>query len=1360
MFLSDSRSVAFSFNATVAESLLEELPRATEALQAPPPAPSFPSTAGEVRSELRRLGADLFGQCFPEPIRTYLARSPAAHLSLQIQESLLRVPWELAFDGEFFLAEKFLVSRQVLSRRQHPLPHEMRAASDEMRILLIGNTAAAPGSGPYCHSLARHIADATGGVTPTIAAVEDGRQFILDLIPEHDVVHYIGPISGADAPQGDTTWWDGTESVTLRDLVRLRQTPQLIVCENVPATDHRAASFSGAHAFAGAACCSQFNVLLGMWPGFPANDNIEYMRQVYACLRQGAGLAESVRTPRAAPTRLRPTTSFSGLGAVFYGDPLRTVVTGPAAGSHQVDNRRQVTILACDIVHSTELLKSLGDERYSEILSQYHRTVAEIVHSHLGTIENPQGDGILAFFGFPVAQEDGSTQAVKTAIAICWAVRSLDVQVRIGISTGPVAVRKGKPVGDVIHFATRLQAEAVPGQILVSAATREIVSGSVAFERLKGKHNLKGFGESARLYRVLSERRAPGLPAAQNMRHLTPFLGRLGELQAIKREWEGAQAGEVRTVLITGDAGIGKSRLVGEFRSWLSTLGHDTYEFRCSPQHASSAFYPLIEFLRGRLGVRDDENVERRQERIQRVLSARAPVQGAATLVADLLGLSRGPQRPASAHVLDRERRLMLDLLVRWLDCQARKSALCVIVEDIHWIDPSSKDLLGLVCKLTAPVLVLATVRAERAQEPTQWIGGRVIELKGLSQDVAREMVQRVSGKSPLGADVVRLLAQRGDGVPLYIEESTRMAVDISESVSRKDVAFLIHSAVPSRILDLLMARLDRLGDAKQVAQLGGTIGREFTFALLEAVLKVDGVPMRIQDLPSQLDTLLESGLVIPVGEPRDQRFAFKHALIRDAAYQSLWERDRKSLHRLIAGVITERFPALIESQPELLAHHYTQAGLDTAAVAYWERAARLAASRSACDEAISHLNSGLRLIEAQPDTFDRRSVELRLLLLLAGRLIATEGYGADRVEEVYTRALELCTQVGDPAALRKARLGLEGYYFMRADFTKAREFAEQVAAMEQAHPLEMRTLQADWAIANILMHQGEMESAVARMDLCLQKYDRVKHHSAAVQDPGVMCLCYSAWALWQLGYPDEAMKRANEVIALAHALDHKFSIGEAYGFCTAVHFFRGENEVALTRAGQAVEICEVHGFSVWLAHAKMLRGRIVAGLGGIDDGIREMQQAYSMWVKTGAMVTRPFYLAMLAEGYALAGRIADGLAALEDAREIIQKCGERYYEAEIERVKGELLLASKSRRSSPRTADAEQCFRRAIEVARERRLRSLELRAATSLARLLKTYGRGCEASPLLAEVLKSFTEGLDTLDVRQARKVLGELG
>jgi class 3 adenylate cyclase/predicted ATPase len=1350
MMLSDSRSVAYSLHATATDSLLDELPRAAEALQVPSTEPLLPN--------MRRLGADLYDQFFRGPIRQYLAGSPTTYLSLQIQESLLRVPWELAFDGEVFLAEKFLVSRQVLSRRQQPLPHEMRAASGEMRVLLIGSSPAAPVSGPYCQLLAQHISNANYGVTPTLAAVEDGRQIILDLIPEHDVVHYLGAVSGAAAPQGDITWWDGTKSVTVRDLARLRRTPQLIVCEIAPAPADREANFSRAHAFAGAACHLQLNVLLGMWPGFPANDNLEYMRQVYAALRQGAGLAESVRTPRAALTRLRHTTSFSGLGAVLYGDPLRTVVIGAAAGSHQVDNRRQITILACDIVRSTELLKSLGDEKYSEILSQYHRTVEEIVRGHLGSIEDPQGDGILAFFGFPVAQEDSSTQAVKAAISICSAVRNLDVQVRIGISTGPVAVRKGKPVGDVIHFATRLQAEAIAGQILVSEATwdivseatRDIVSGRVAFERLEGKHDLKGFGESARLYSVRSERRAPGSRPAQNMRHLTPFLGRLGELQTIEREWESAQSGEVRTVLITGDAGIGKSRLVREFRSWLSTLGHDTSVFRCSPQNTNSAFHPLIEFLRGRLGLRDDENVELQQERIGRVLSARVPVQGAATLVADLLGLSRGPQRPASAHALDRQRRLTLDLMVRWLGYESRKSALCVIVEDIHWIDPSSKDLLGLVCNLKAPVLVLATVRTEHAQEPMQWISGRVIELKGLSQDVAREMVQRVSGSSPLSAEAVRLLAQRGDGVPLYIEESTRMAVEISESVNRKDVVFLIRSTVPSRIHDLLMARLDRLGDAKQVAQLGGTIGREFPFALLEAVLNVDGVPMRIQDLPSQLDALLESGLVIPVGDPRDRRFAFKHALIRDAAYQSLWERDRKSLHRLIAGVITERFPALVEIQPELLAYHFTQAGLDTLAVTYWERAARLAASRSAYDEAISHLNSALRLIEAEPDTHDRRSVELRLLLLLAGRLIATEGYGADRVEEVYTRALELCTQVGDPAALTKARLGMEGYYFMRADFAKAREFVEQVAAMEQPQPLEMRTLQTDWAIANILFHQGELESAVTRMDQCLKKYDRARHHRGAVQDPGVMCLCYSAWALWELGYPDEAMKRANEVIALAHALDHKFSIGQAYGICSGVHFFRGEHELALKRAGQAVEICEVHGFSVWLAHAKMLRGRMVAELGRVDDGIQEMQLAYSMWTKTGAVVTRTFYLAMLAEGYALAGRAADGLAALDNAREFIRTCGERYYEPEIQRLAGELC----------RPAEAEPWFRSAIAVAREKRLRSLELRATTSLARLLATDGRGGEASPLLAEILNSFTEGLETFDVRQARQVLGELG
>ena len=376
--------------------------------------------------------------------------------------------------------------------------------------------------------------------------------------------------------------------------------------------------------------------------------------------------------------------------------------------------------------------------------------------------------------------------------------------------------------------------------------------------------------------------------------------------------------------------------------------------------------------------------------------------------------------------------------------------------------------------------------------------------------------------------------------------------------------------------------------------------------------------------------------------------------------------------------MIAEQFPTLLEIQPELLAYHYTQAGLDNLAVTYWERAARLAASRSAYHEAISHLTAACRLIEAQPDTFDRRSVELRLLLLLAGRLIATEGYGADRVEEVYTRALELCKQVGDPAALRKARLGMEGYYFMRADFAKAREFAEEVAAMEGPQPPEIRTLQAEWAIANIQFHQGELESAVARMDRCLQKYDRARHHPGAIQDPGVMCLCYSAWALWELGYPDEAKKRANEVIALAHELDHKFSIGQAYGICAGVHFFRGENEMALMRSGQAVEVCELHGFSVWLAHAKMLRGRIVAELGGVDDGIREMLQAYGMWTKTGAVVTRPFYLAMLAEGYALAGRVAEGLAALDNAREIIRTCGERYYEPEIQRLAGELLSASK----------------------------------------------------------------------------------
>ncbi|HEY1227284.1 MAG TPA: hypothetical protein VGF26_08175, partial [Ramlibacter sp.] len=488
-------------------------------------------------------------------------------------------------------------------------------------------------------------------------------------------------------------------------------------------------------------------------------------------------------------------------------------------------------------------------------------------------------------------------------------------------------------------------------------------------------------------------------------------------------------------------------------------------------------------------------------------------------------------------------------------------------------------------------------------------------------------------------------------------------------------------------------------------------------------------------------------------------RFVFRHALMRDAAYGSLLDRDRLRLHQVIAGVIAERFGPLAERQPELLAFHYTEAGMDAEALRFWEAAARKAASRSAHAEAIGHIGSALAVLERSPASDDRHRVELRLQLLLAARLIATRGYGAHRVERAYARAMDLARLLGDQGAVMRVLLGLEAFHFMRADFEKARACALEAGAHADSAAGPIQRVQTRWALANIRMHQGDMAQAVQEMDACRAEYRQLEHRPEAVQDPGVMCMCYSAWSLWQLGMPDEARDRVVAVVAHAERIRHQFSIGEAYGFHAAVLHFRGENREALASAERAVRLCEDNGFSVWLAHARVMRGRIAADLGDVAAGVEEMRQGCEAWTDSGAVVTTPFYLTMRAEGHALDGRPEDGLALLEQALAIVERTGERYYEAEIRRLIGHLTLQSARRAGLDRSAEADSWMRQALACAEARTLASLRLRAAMGLADLWHSQGRTQEALAMLAPACGAIVGGAGTRDVVQAQARLAAM-
>jgi class 3 adenylate cyclase/predicted ATPase len=1358
--LTDSRSVGRFGRIDVPAGLLDELKtRAAPVLPQQASGATASIARGNIASQRQELGSAIFSQLLPESIRDFLIQCPPRYLYLQLSESLVAIPWEIAFDGEHFLGEKFRISRQIICDEEISAPPPARSDREFLNVLIVGGNGQLPPHDAYPESLLGRFGTISDLSAKSVHASGLGREEALRLIGESDVVHYVGPMYSGAGIDGDVNWWNGSEPITVREIANLPYPPQLLVSENTGFRHADSLEADRNHALAKAACRSGLNILVR--DSVPGGGSLDFMQNIYRELTRGSALGEAVRHATAVTRRKAAIESAAYLDAALYGDST-LVLFSQLNRARQKDDLRQVTTMSHDLVDSTRLLGTLGAEKYSDLLAIYHRCCASIVARHGGVSDDPQGDdGIMCYFGVPVAREDSAVQSLRAGLEIIDAVAELGVKVRIGIVTGQVVVKAGQPVGAAIHLAARLQSIAEPGTLLVGDSTRQIVKEKFEFQLLDRISHLKGFDRPAAVYRLLRESRTNGTDLFDAAPRLTPFVGREHELRLLEERWAAARKGGVRTVLVSGEAGIGKSRLVHEFKRSASLPSGETIECRCTPDHTNTSFHPVIDFLRRLLRIRDSDSVESKLDKIDGALASVNEIDGCAQLIAALLSIPFESRYKSLEYSAEKRRQLTLDTLVRWICRETGKAPMCLIIEDIQWVDPSTREFLELLITKAAhlPLFVLLTQRSDAVHTPDPGIAAYEIELRGLSPDATRAMILGAGGESSIPDEVVSLLADKADGVPLYIEESTRMAVDLGAGTEAGESAPASKFTVPATIQDLLMARLDRLESAKQVAQLGAVIGREFSFALMQAVLVHESSPTRIDDLPALLGTLLNSGLLIEKGEPPDTSYYFKHALVRDAAYQSLWERHRTRLHRAIAIVIGEKFRELVESQPELLAYHYAESGMDAEAVAHWERAARRAASRSAHAEALSHLASGLALTARLPAAPERDRAELRLQLLLAGQLIATEGYGADAVGRAYARASELCDAVGDESALTKILLGLEGYHFMRANFKQAHAIAAQAAAIATRSSDPMRRLQSTWAVANVLFHQGDLVPAVEQMDACLDEYRRMPNRPRAVQDPGVMCLCYSAWGKWQLGYPDEALARARQVVALSENLDHKFSMGEAYGFCTAVHHFRGENAQALQCAERAIEICEDNGFAIWLAHAKLMRGRIVAEQGNAESGIEEMRQAYDMWTATGAVVTTPFYLAMQAEGLALAGRPDEGLALLECAFDVVCKCGERYYEAEIRRLSGELILQSAALRGADRNNEAERWFLGALEFAEEKQLRSLSLRSAINLSRLRMAQGRSAEAMQILEPVYEWFGEGRNTRDLDSARALVENL-
>lgn len=1259
----------------------------------------------------RQAGLALYAQLFPGAVGEALRHSPPRQLDLQLQAPLAVLHWEAADDGHGPLGQRWRITRHRLVDADEPA--EPAPAGEPRRgPLRVLHLTADTGTDPRHELLPALEREAV--VVRTLPHTALTPEHAEQLLPSHELVR-LDP---------------GVPPRLLSSAEWLRP-PKLVVAVQDDLLDgiERARQLAALGA----------SLLL-----VPRLDEGGWFDALCARLALGLPVGEAVRQTRGDP----------GAPWLLLHGEADTVLVLPDARASSGNDARQVTSLSFDFVDSTGWLQRLGSERYAGLLADFHQRCIAQIERHGGVADDPQGDdGVMSYFGYPAASERSAEQAVAAGLAIVQAVggMSTPVQVRVGIATGRVAVMAGQPVGVSIHLAARLQSRAAPGTVLVSAMTQALVQHRYALRPLDATLQLKGIDGDQQAALVLHDRTGHRLDA---LPRLTPFVGRELELSSLVRNWEALASGNARVVQIRGEAGIGKSRLVREFRRWLKARGAVSFECRCLPDHAGSAFHALTDALQHWLGFRDEDDAATRRRKLAEGLPAGLDAEQALPVLAALLSLPG--ETPAGTPERLRERTLAT--LVDWFQCTARQRPVCLVVEDLHWVDPSTREFLARLCTSAErlPMLVLLTQRASSELTGADWQPPRLhqsLDLHGLRGDEARRLVKQACGEALLPASVVRLLAGRADGIPLFLEESARMAVEQGAAL---DETLPQSLDVPGSLQDLLMARLDRLGPARAVAQFGAVLGREFPVALLAQVLAHGGRPVSTAELAAQLDQIEQSGLMGSAGPAGERRYAFKHALVRDIAYQSLWLRDRQQVHRAVAAVLRASWPELAQRQPELLAHHQTEAGLDAEALVQWEVAARRAASRSAHDEAIQHLQRALALLDGQPGGRERSGTELRLQLLLASRFIATEGYGAERVERVYARAEQLGDELGDAGARLKAQLGLEGWHFVRGDFARAHEIAQRAAALAAQSGDARARLQVDWAIANILFHEGDGVAAVRRMDECLAVYKPEHHHRAAVQDPGVMCLCYSAWGQWELGHPDDALGRIERVLGLARQLDHKFSLGEAWGFAANVHRYRGEHGQALECAERAIEICEDGGFALWLAHAHVMRGWLLCERGEHASGIGEMQEGLALWQRSGAVVTQPLYLALLAEGLARSGDLPQALARLDEAMAIIDRHGERYFEAEVRRLSAELRLQRDGRQQPAARAAAVQGLQAAHALAMRQHKRGFALRSATSLARLWHEDGRAREAGDLLGPQLAWFKEGLQTQDVLQARVLL----
>jgi len=1037
--------------------------------------------------------------------------------------------------------------------------------------------------------------------------------------------------------------------------------------------------------------------------------------------------------------------------------------------------RRQITVMFSDLVGSTALSARMDPEDLRQIIAAYQDCVARIVRRFGGFVAQYLGDGVLIYFGYPQAHEDDAERAVRAGLELASAVAALEtpipLQTRAGIATGlvvvgdligPGAAREYSVIGETPNLAARLQATAEPNMVVIAESTRRLLGNLFELKDLGSKH-LKGTPGPVRAWAALRASSVASRFEALHASSLSALVGREEETELLMRRWLKAKAGEGQVVLLSGEAGIGKSRLAAALLQHLGAEPHARLRYFCSPQHTESALYPIIGQIERAARLAYDDTTTTKLDKVDALWAQSAtPIEDAA-LFAELLSLPNDGRYPVLDLAPQQRRQKTLEALLQQVKTMTRKSPVLIVLEDSHWADPTTLELFGRAVGSIAKhrVLLIVTFRSEFAP---LWSGQphvTTLSLNRLAQREVGAMIDGLVGNNPIPPGIRQDIIERTDGIPLFVEEMTKAVLEAEgDAVARVTAMPSPAAAVPASLHASLMARLDRLGPSKELAQIGAAIGREFSHALLAAV-----VDKPEAELDAALDRLMSAGLLFRQGIPPYATYLFKHALVQDAAYGTLLREPRRALHARIAEILESEFPEMAESQPELLARHCSEAGLIDKAASFWGKAGQRSLDRSALAEATAQLCHALDQITALPSTAALRREEIKLQVALITPLIHVKGFAAPETKAAAERArllIERVEALGEP--LENPLLWFSVLYgFWAANLVAfngdaLRHLAAQFLTLAEKQGATVPLMIGHRLVGTSLLCTGNTAAGRTHLDRALALYDPTQHRALTAlfgQDSRVSILSYRSWALWMLGYPQSALADSERALAEAREIGQAATLMNTVALTSLIHIFCGNYAAAAAQSDEAIALAEEKGALLWKAFGTMNHGCVLALTGKAAKAVQTLKSAIAAWRSTGATVLLPLNLSLLARAHAELGQLEEAWRCIGEATTAIATTKEMLFGAEVNRLAGEIALLS------PR-ADAEKAqdyFERALAVAREQEAKSWELRAATSLARLWLGQGKRTAAYELIAPVYGWFSEGFDTHDLKEAKAVLTAL-